>query len=134
MNAAPPPRELLALDPKEGARVIASLFPKHLDDLRDCRKRHAEAQTWTQIDTRELEDLDSGQFVPVVERRERGRFTDSDDQTRYVIRIDNCERGSDGGPLRIEAVFSTWQLNDGYDTYQRRPRPIMQREWRASSP
>lgn len=122
-------RVSVPIDDHEDARVLASLFPEHLRSLSECRKPIGEPKTWVEIDDLELANLDQGQFVPVVERRERGRFTDDSDQIRYVVRIDNCQP-SPAPPLRIEAVFSESSLTPGTPAVFRRPRPVMLREWR----
>lgn len=116
--------------PNEAARVLASLFPKHLETLGRCRKRERVPTTWVEIDDIELQNLDEGQFVPVVEQRERGHFTSHVDQIRYVIRIENCQQNT-GGPLRVEAVFSAWALTPGSPADWRRPRPVMWHEWQG---
>lgn len=131
---APKPEEPTPpVDPRELARVLASLFPKHLKAIRDCPKPKTQPKTWVEVDDLELENLDAGRFVPVVERRERGHYTDSSDQIRYVIRIDNCQQNT-GGPLRVEALFSEWALTPGSPADWRRPRPIMLRERREAVP
>jgi hypothetical protein len=100
--------------------------------IRDCRRPKAEPKTWVEVDDLEVANLDTGQFVPVVERREQGHYTDASDQIRYVIRIDNCQQNA-GDPLRVEAVFSEWALTPGSPAYWRRPRPIMFRELQGAS-
>jgi hypothetical protein len=106
--------------------VLASLFPKRLKSLHDCPKPSREPATWVEVDDVQLENLDAGRFVPVVERRERGHSTSSDDEIRYVIRIDNCQENT--STLRVEAVFSEWALTPGSPADWRRPRPILLRE------
>ncbi len=121
------------LDQREVERVVTSLFPKHLEAIRDCGKPKTEPKSWVEVDDLELANLDTGQFVPVVERRERGHYTDASDQIRYVIRIDNCQQNQ-AARLRVEAVFSEWALTPGSPADGRRPRPLMFREWRGVMP
>ena len=129
--ALQPDKPTPPLDPREVARVVASLSPKHLEAILDCRKPKTEPKTWVEVDDLELANLDTGQFVPVVEHRERGHYTDASDQIRYVIRIDNCQENM-GGPLRVEAVFSEWALTPGSPADWRRPRAITLRESRGA--
>lgn len=131
--APPPEGPTPPGDPKEVARVLTSLFPKHLKTIGDCPKPKSRPDTWVELDELELENLDTGRFVPVVERRERGHYTDSSDQLRYVIRIDNCQSNTDG-PLRVEAIFSEWALISDSPAGWRRPRPTLLREWRGVAP
>jgi hypothetical protein len=123
------PEEPLPVDPKWDARVLASIFPKHLKALRDCPKPLAQEEraTGVEVDDIYLRNLDTGRFVPVVERRERGKFTDSGDQIRYVIRLDNC-RTNLISALRVVAVFSEWALSPNSPADWRRPRPILLHE------
>jgi hypothetical protein len=127
-SVEPPGEPSQPEDPEEASRVLTSLFPKHLKASGDCPKTK-EPMTWVEVDDIELTNLDAGWFVPIVERRERGHFTDSDDQVRYVIRIDNCQPNT-GDPLRVEAVFREWVLKPGSPAEWRRPRPVMLRERR----
>lgn len=82
--------------------------------------------TWTDVEELEAENVATGQFVPVIESRERGHYTDATDQVRFVVRIDNCDPGIDG-TLRVEAVFQDWALSG---EKRNRVRPVMFREWR----
>ena len=113
-------------DPREAERVLAALFPKRLASLRECPKSSREPATWVEVDDVQLENLDAGRFVPVIERRERGRFTGSEDEVRYIIRIDNCQPNT--GTLRIQAVFTEWSLTPGSPADWRRPRAVWLRE------
>ena len=131
-SAAPPsPAELPVVvtpaDPKEEARVLAALFPKRLKDLSACQKPRASPTSWVQVDELAIRNLESGQFVPVVVRREVGRFERTDDEVRYVIRLDNCEQHDDE-TITMEAVFAGGSLDPHTSAGPRKPRPIMQRE------
>lgn len=114
-----------APQPGELARVLASLFPKHLTSLAQCKKPAHEPTSWVEVDDLEASNLDEGQFVPIVEARESGHFTSAQDEIRYLFRIANCEANTQA--LFIEATFSEWSLTP-YSL--RRPRPILQHEFR----
>jgi len=106
--------------------VLGALFPKRLGSLRDCSRRAEEPATWVDVDDAQLENLEAGRFVAVVERRERVEADGAGSEVRYVVRIDNCQDNT--SVLRVEATFSADALAVGSPAAWRRPRPRVVRE------
>jgi hypothetical protein len=91
------PRIANRVDPREADRVIALLFPRHLDDLDKCPRPFFEPDTWPRIDELRTKNMAAGRFVPVVEQRIDASFTAPNvSESLFVIRIENCQHGDFG--------------------------------------
>jgi hypothetical protein len=87
----------------EADGVLHAVFPKYLDDLKQCRPFRS-GSSWGEIDELIGEMWKVGQFVPKVEERVVGSFTaPSTREVLYRISITHCTRGLDA--YRVFAIF-----------------------------
>ncbi len=87
----------------EADGVLHAVFPRYLDDLKQCRPFHG-GSSWGEIDELIGEMWKAGQFVPNVEERVVGSFTaPSTREVLYRISITHCARGLDA--YRVFAIF-----------------------------
>jgi hypothetical protein len=97
------------VDAHQAARVLSSLFPTHLTDLKRCPRPFFVPNTWSQIDQLQDKNMAAGRFVPVVEQRLDASFTaPGASESLFVIGINNCQANTIGH--RVLAIFPTGAL------------------------